>query len=70
VRQADYALADQLMEVGVRSIAVPVRNAAGVVAAGMNVIVQAGRVSLRDMRSLYLPQLQAAARDLGAQLVT
>jgi IclR family pca regulon transcriptional regulator len=57
------------MELGVRSIAVPVRNAAGIVVAGMNVIVQAGRVSLRDMRSLYLPHLQAATAELGAQLV-
>jgi IclR family pca regulon transcriptional regulator len=69
VRAADYAIADQLMELQVRSIAVPVRNTAGKVVAGMNVIVQAGRVSLRDMRSLYLPPLQAAARELGAQLV-
>ena len=69
VRQADYAIADQLMELTVRSIAVPVRNAAGTVVAGMNVIVQAGRVSLRDMRTLYLPPLQAAAAELGAQLV-
>jgi len=69
VRAADYAIADQLMELRVRSIAVPVRNAAGRVVAGMNVIVQAGRVTLRDMKSLYLPPLQEAARDLGAQLV-
>lgn len=69
VRQADFAIADQLMEIAVRSIAVPVRNAAGEVVAGINVIVQTGRVSLRDMRALYLPQLQAAARELGAQLV-
>jgi IclR family transcriptional regulator, pca regulon regulatory protein len=69
VRSQDYAIADQLMEVGVRSIAVPVRNAAGTAVAGMNVIVQASRVSLRDMRTLYLPHLQAAARELGAQLV-
>jgi IclR family pca regulon transcriptional regulator len=69
VRSQDYAIADQLMEMGVRSIAVPVRNAGGTVVAGMNVIVQAGRVPLRDMRTLYLPPLQGAARDLGAQLV-
>ena len=69
VRDAGYAIADQLMEIAVRSIAVPVRNAAGTVVAGMNVIVQAGRVTLRDMRTLYLPPLQAAARELGAQLV-
>jgi IclR family pca regulon transcriptional regulator len=57
------------MEPTVRSIAVPVRNASGKVVAGMNVIVQTGRVTLRDMKSLYLPPLQEAARDLGAQLV-
>jgi IclR family pca regulon transcriptional regulator len=69
VREAGCAVADQLLETAVRSIAVPVRNAAGTVVAGMNVIVQASRVSLRDIRALYLPHLQAAARDLGAQLV-
>jgi IclR family pca regulon transcriptional regulator len=68
VRSQDYAIADQLMEMGVRSIAVPVRNIAGSVVAGMNVIVQSGRVSLRDMKPLYLPHLQAAAEKLGAQL--
>jgi len=47
---------------------VPVRNAAGKVVAGINVIVEANRVSLRDMRSLYLPHLQAAAAELGAQI--
>ena len=69
MRDAGYAVADQLLEPAVRSIAVPVQDAAGTVVAGMNVIVQAGRVSLRDMRTLYLPPLQAAARELGAQLV-
>jgi len=44
VRQPDYAIADPLMELAVRSIAVPVRNAAGVVVAGMNVIVQTGEL--------------------------
>ena len=69
VREQDYAIADRLLEIAVRSIAVPVRNAAGTVVAGINVIVEAGRVSLRDMRTLYLPHLQAAAAELGAQLV-
>jgi IclR family pca regulon transcriptional regulator len=69
VRDAGYAVADQLMEIAVRSIAVPVQNAGGTVVAGMNVIVQTGRVSLREMRTLYLPPLQAAASELGAQLV-
>ncbi|MBV9359790.1 MAG: IclR family transcriptional regulator, partial [Betaproteobacteria bacterium] len=68
VREAGYAIADQLMEIAVRSIAVPVRTSTGRAVAGINIIVQASRVSLRDMRSLYLPPLQAAARDLGSQL--
>lgn len=69
VRRQGYAVADQLMEMGVRSIAVPVTNAADSVVAGMNVIGQAGRVSLRDMRTLHLPALQSAAAELSAQLV-
>jgi len=68
VRESGYAIADQLMELQVRSIAVPVRNSAGTVVAGMNVIVQAARVSVRDMKSMFLPPLQAAARELGSQL--
>src|SRR6267378_3445410 len=54
VRDQDWAIADRLMEIDVRSIAVPVRNAAGTLLAGINVIVQAERVSLRDMRTRYL----------------
>jgi IclR family pca regulon transcriptional regulator len=69
VRSQDYAVADNMMEIGVRSIAVPVRNAAGAVVAGMNVIIQSGRGTVREMKSLYLPQLQTAARELAAQLV-
>ena len=69
VREADYAIADQLLEPTVRSIAVPVRNAAGSVVAGMNMIVPARRVHAGDMKMLYLPPLQGAARELGAQLV-
>jgi IclR family pca regulon transcriptional regulator len=69
VRSQGYAVADNMMEIGIRSIAVPVRDAAGTVVAGINVIIQSSRGSVRDMKTLYLPHLQAAARDLGAQLV-
>ena len=69
VRIQGYAVADNMMEVGVRSIAVPVHDAAGTVVAGMNVIIQSARGTVREMKSLYLPHLQAAARELSAQLV-
>jgi IclR family pca regulon transcriptional regulator len=69
VRQADYAVADQEMEIGLRSIAVPVRDTLGRVVAGINVLVEASRVTIRQMKALYLPHLREGSRDLGAALV-
>jgi IclR family pca regulon transcriptional regulator len=68
VRKQDYALNDQELEIGLRSIAVPVRNAVGEVVAAMNVGAQASRVSLRDMVDTFLPVLRSAADRLGGQL--
>jgi IclR family pca regulon transcriptional regulator len=69
VHQKGYALVDQELEVGLRSIAVPVRNATGQVVAAMNVGVQAARVGRREMETQILPVLQEAAREVGAMLV-
>lgn len=63
-----YAVVDQELEAGLRSIAVPVVNAAGQVVAAMNVSGQANRVTLEQLRKKFLPVLEAAARELGAQL--
>jgi IclR family transcriptional regulator, pca regulon regulatory protein len=68
-RQAGYAIADQEMEPGIRSIAVPVTDTSGKAVAGINVLVQAARVSVRQMKTQYLPQLEGAARELGALLL-
>jgi IclR family pca regulon transcriptional regulator len=68
VRKDDYAVADRTTRLPIRSIAVPVRSAAGEVLAGIDIIVRAGRVSRQEMKSLYLPHLRAAARDIGALL--
>jgi IclR family pca regulon transcriptional regulator len=68
VRKNGHAIADQEMEVGIRSIAVPVRNAAGAVVAGINVIAQAQRMSIRDMKTKVLPYLQVAAAELSTIL--
>lgn len=64
VRVQGYALVDQELELGLRSIAVPVRNARGRVLAAMNVGVQAGRVSKAEMLERFLPVLQSAAQSL------
>jgi IclR family transcriptional regulator, pca regulon regulatory protein len=68
VRAEGYALNDQELEIGLRSIAVPVRNVVGTVVAAMNVSSQASRVSRREMLERCLPVLRAAAERLGSQL--
>lgn len=64
VRHRGYALVDQELEIGLRSIAVPIRNAAGVVVAAMNVGTHAARVTRRDMEGRILPILRAAADEV------
>jgi IclR family pca regulon transcriptional regulator len=61
-------LVDQELEIGLRSLAVPVRSQQGKVVAAINVGVQATRISQRDMRSQMLPALQSAAQQVGQRL--
>jgi IclR family pca regulon transcriptional regulator len=67
-RRAGFAAVDQELEIGLRSIAVPVTDAAGALLASMNVSAQAARVTMRDMERLFLPELRVAAQDLSLQL--
>jgi IclR family pca regulon transcriptional regulator len=68
VRAADFALNDQELEIGLRSLAVPVRNVVGTTVAAMNVSAQASRLSSRELIESVLPALRAAAERLGSQL--
>jgi IclR family pca regulon transcriptional regulator len=68
VRADGYAVVDQELEIGLRSIAVPVTDRAGRVAAAVNVSAQAARVTIAEMEKRFLPALQAAARDMGLLL--
>jgi IclR family pca regulon transcriptional regulator len=68
VRRNGHALVDQELELGLRSIAVPVHDAAGRVVAAMNVGTQAARVPLREMERRFLRPLQSAAGELGLLL--
>ncbi len=67
-RATGFAVVDQELEIGLRSIAVPVADRDGRVAAAINVSVQAGRVSLPHMETTFLSPLRAAARELGMLL--
>lgn len=59
-----YALVDQELELGLRSIAVPVRDPEGGVVAALNVGSAASRAESSELIGSVLPQLQAAAEAL------
>ncbi|MNC96321.1 Pca regulon regulatory protein [compost metagenome] len=69
MRTAGFALVDQELEIGLRSIAVPVRSR-GVVVAAINVGVHAARVDLRTMTRQYVPVLREASEDIGNAIGT
>jgi len=68
VRQDGYAINDEELELGLRSIAVPVRGASGQVVAALNVGAQAARVSVDRMREQFLPVLLRGAQELSVLL--
>jgi len=68
VRREGYAIIDQELELGLRSMAVPVRNATGRVVAAINVGAHGQRVSIPDMQTRFLPYLRAAAQELSMLL--
>jgi IclR family pca regulon transcriptional regulator len=68
VRREGHAIIDQELELGLRSMAVPVRNPAGRVVAAINVGAHGQRVSIQDMRTRFLPYLRAAAQELCLML--
>jgi len=68
VRQAGFAIVEEELEVGLRSIAVPVRGASGRVVAALNVGAQAARVSRRQMEEEFLPILLRGSQELATLL--
>ena len=68
VREQGYALVDQELELGLRTIAVPVRNFRGDVVAAMNISVHAGRMQVEQMVECCLPSLIKFQVELNALL--
>ena len=67
VRARGWALADEELAPGVRSVAVPVRDGAGVVRAAMNVTVHAAETSMERLLGEHLPLLLRTAGDVSAE---
>ena len=68
VRAQGYAIVDEEVEEGVRSVAVPLRDAAGTVIAAINVSSYASRVSVDAVERDVLPRLLATAAQIEADL--
>lgn len=68
VRRLNYALIDGEVEIGIRSIAVPIRDSEGLVIAALNVGTSAARVSLDQMKKKFLPELRKAAEAIEANI--
>ena len=63
-RRDGYAVVDEELELGLRSMAVPVQNRMGRVVAAISSGAHGQRVSVQDMLTRFLPYLRAAAQEL------
>lgn len=69
VREQGWALVDQELEDGLRSVAAPVRDRDGTVVAAINVATHASRSTLEAMQAELLPPLLETARHIEADLL-
>jgi IclR family pca regulon transcriptional regulator len=70
VRRQGYALADQELEEGLRSLAVPLHDRAGHTVAAINVSAHAARVPAKTLVQEYFPVLKQGADTIERLLKT
>ncbi|WP_314173454.1 IclR family transcriptional regulator domain-containing protein [Streptomyces winkii] len=68
VRARGWALTDEDLASGIRSIAAPLRDGTGRVVAAMNVTVHAAETSVETLTGEYLPLLRETASAVSAEL--
>lgn len=68
VRDQGWAMVDQELELGLRSIAAPLYRGDGRALAALNVSAAAPRVSREELRASFLPLLQATAESISTAL--
>ena len=67
IRARGWALADEELAPGVRSVAVPVRDGSGTVRAAMNVTVHAAETTTQRLLHEHLPALLTTAGEISAE---
>jgi IclR family transcriptional regulator, pca regulon regulatory protein len=68
VREKQYAVNNEDLARGLRSVAAQVRNSKGEVVAAVNIAVPSARVSLEELEKKYALQLLRTAREISASL--
>jgi IclR family pca regulon transcriptional regulator len=68
VREAGWAAVDQELEQGVRSAAVPIRDATQAAVAALNVSVHATRMTMQSLRREVIPRLLRTAEAIEVDL--
>lgn len=67
-RRNGFAISDEEYEIGLRSLAVPVRDASGATVAAISLSVHSSRMTPRQMTSELLPPLELGRQMLSAML--
>ena len=68
VRSRGYAISDEELEIGLRSIAVPIRNGRGELIAAMSLSVATSRMTRDQLVEQLVPELETARRTFASLL--
>ena len=68
VKSRGYAISDEELEIGLRSIAVPIRNGRGELIAAMSLSVSTSRMTRQEVVEHLLPELEMARRNFASLL--
>jgi IclR family pca regulon transcriptional regulator len=68
IRRDGFCIVDQELEEGLRSLAAPIRDAAGTVVAAVNISTHAARYTLDTVRAELVPAVVATASAISADL--
>lgn len=70
VRRRGFALVDQELELGVRSVAAPLHDSSGRTVAAINLSTHANRTTKQELHARYIPELLATARSIDDVLAS
>jgi IclR family pca regulon transcriptional regulator len=68
VRRRGYAINDEELVAGLRSIAAPVRDRNGAVVAAINISIPSTRLSLQEIEEILAPQVVQTAHEISLEL--